>query len=836
MPAVVSNGVPVALPAERLYGRCNLAKLKFKTTADLPDLPGILGQARAIEAADFGLAIRSEGFNLFVMGPAGTGKRTLTTRLLQKVAAEGKVPSDWVYVHNFEQPHKPCALSLPAGRGKELKADMQHLIEYLLTAIPALFEGEEYRSRLDQIENEFTEREAEILRELGAQAERAGIALLRSPSGFGLAPTKNGEVIGPDEFEKLPNRTRQRIARALDEMHERLHKVIRQRPHVLREKNERIRALNREFSMLAVSHQISELQEKYCAAPEVCTYLEAVQMDLVENVDDMRSKAQEGPVQVMGITLTAQPSLRRYQINVMIDNSATQGAPVIWPDHPSYPNLVGRIEHVEHLGALVTDFSLIKPGALHQAAGGYLVLDAHKLLTQPYAYEALKRTLRSHQVRIDSLGQMLGLAHTVSLEPQPIPLDVKVVLLGERLLYYLLYEYDPEFRELFKVAADFEDEMPRDDESVRHYCQLIATLSRRESLLPFERAACARLVEQAAREAEDSERLSTDMQGLCDLMREADHLARRDGRAQVGPAAIQAALDARERRRGRLRSRVHEAILREIIAVETTEPRIGQINGLSVIQLGDTRFAHPTRITATVRLGEGEVVDIEREVNLGGAIHSKGVLTLSAFLATRYANNLPLSLSASLAFEQTYGMVEGDSASMAELCALLSAIAELPIRQSIAVTGSVDQYGNMQAIGAVNEKIEGFFDICRARGLDGSHGVLIPQANVKHLMLHGDVVAACAAGQFHIWPVNDVDEAMSLLTGLPAGLPDAEGVVAEGTVNYRVAARLIQLSSLRQVYAGKMQAARKPRATQAKAKPKKSAPTAGKKRRPTPGR
>lgn len=836
LPVAADNGVPAALPAERLYRRSDLGKLKFKTTAELPDLPGILGQARAIEAADFGLAIRSEGFNLFVMGPAGTGKRTLTTRLLQKAAAEGHVPGDWVYVHNFEQPHKPRTLSLPAGRGKELKADMQHLIEYLLTAIPALFEGEEYRSRLDQIDNEFAEREAEVLRELGAQAERAGIALLRSPSGFGLAPTKNGEAISPEEFEKLPKKEKQRIARALDEMHERLHKVIRQRPHILREKKERILALNREFSMLAVSHPIGELQEKYRAAAEVCAYFDAVQKDLIENVDEMRGKAQEGPLQVMGIALTAQPSLRRYQVNVMIDNSATQGAPVVWPDHPSYPNLVGRIEHVEHLGTLITDFSLIKPGALHQATGGYLVLDAHKLLSQPYAYEALKRTLRAHQVRIDSLGQMLGLAHTVSLEPQPIPLDVKVVLLGERLLYYLLYEYDPEFRELFKVAADFEDEMPRDDESVRHYCQLIATLGRRESLLPFERAACARLVEQAAREAEDSERLSTDMQGLCDLMREADHLACRDGRETVDPGAIQAALDARERRRGRLRSRVHEAILRDIIAVETGESRIGQINGLSVIQLGDTRFAHPTRITATVRLGEGEVVDIEREVNLGGAIHSKGVLTLSAFLATRYANNLPLSLSASLAFEQTYGMVEGDSASMAELCALLSAIAELPIKQSVAVTGSVDQYGNMQAIGAVNEKIEGFFDICRARGLDGSHGALIPWSNVKHLMLRDDVVAACGKGLFHIWPVNDVDEAMGLLTGLPAGLPDAEGVVREGTVNYRVAARLIQFSSLRQVYAGKMQAPRKPRAARAKAKTKKPAPAVGKKRRPVPGR
>ncbi len=826
LPVVVSDGAPAPLPAERLYGRCDLAQLKFKTTLELPDLPGILGQERAVEAADFGLAIAREGYNLFVMGPTGTGKRSLVTRLLDKAAAGRPTPADWVYVHNFEQPHKPRALQLPAGRGKAFKADMQRLIEDLLTAIPALFESEEYRARLDQLEAEFSEREAAALRELGTEAEKQNIALLRTPSGFGLAPMKDGEVIAPDEFEKLPDEEKQRIAAVLEDLHERLHKIIRQAPQWLREKKERIRALNREFSMLAVSHEIGELREKYRDLAEICSYLDAVEKDLVDSAEELR-KSQEGPIQVMGITLTAQPSFRRYQVNLLIDNSATSGAPVIWPDHPSYPNLVGRIEHIEHLGALVTDFSLIKPGALHQASGGYLVLDALKLLSQPYAYEALKRTLRSHQVRIDSLGQMLGLAHTVSLEPQPIPVDFKVVLLGERLLYYLLYEYDPEFRELFKVVADFDDEMPRTEEAVQHYCRLIATLGRKEDLLPFDRAACARLVEQAAREAADNERLSTNMQNLLDLMREADHLARAEQHDTVSAERIQAALDARERRSGRIRSRMQEEILRNTINVQTDGQWVGQINGLSVIQLGDNRFAHPSRITATVRLGEGEVIDISREVNLGGAIHSKGVLTLASFLATRYANNLPLSLSASLAFEQTYAMVEGDSASMAELCALLSAIADVPIKQAIAMTGSVDQYGHMQAIGAVNEKIEGFFDICRARGLDGSHGVVIPVANVKHLMLRSDVVDACGRGQFHIWPVSNVDEAMELLTGLPAGLPDAEGVVPEGSVNYLVAARLIQFSSLRQIFAGKGASVKK---GGARAKPKKRPIAPAKKR------
>lgn len=802
LPVVVSDGVPAALSVERLYGRCDLKQLKFKTTSDLPDLPGILGQERAIEAAGFGLAILREGYNLFVMGPGGTGKRSLVTRLLDKAASERPAPPDWIYVHNFEQPHRPRAISLPTGRGKGFKVDMQHLIEDLLTAIPALFESEEYRSRVDQIENEFSEREAKALRELGSEAERQGIALLRTPSGFGLAPEKNGEVLAPDEFDKLSDKEKQRLARVLEDLHDRLHKIIRQAPQWLREKKERIRALNREFSMLAVAHQISELQEKYRDIEAVCDYLDAVERDLVNSADELR-KSQDGSVQMMGITLTSQPSLRRYQVNLLVDHGATQGAPVSWPDHPSYPNLVGRIEHIEHLGTLVTDFNLIKSGAMLQASGGYLVIDVHKLLAQPYAYEALKRALRSHQVRIDSLGQMLGLAHTVSIEPEPIPIDLKVILLGERTLYYLLYEYDPEFRELFKVVADFDDEMPRDNEAVQHYCRLIATLGRKEKMLPFDRAACARLVEQAAREAEDGERLSTNIQNLVDLMREADHLACADLHDTVSADLVQAAIDGRIRRTGRIRERLQEHILRETVAVQTSGQWVGQINGLSVIQLGDSRFAHPTRITATVRLGEGEVVDISREVNMGGAIHSKGVLTLSAFLATRYANNMPMSLSASLAFEQTYGMVEGDSASMAELCALLSAIGDVPIKQSIAMTGSVDQYGHMQAIGGVNEKIEGFYDICRARGLDGSHGVVIPQANVKHLMLRSDVVDSCSKGLFHVWPAGNVDEAMELLTGLPAGLPDPEGVVPEGSVNYLVAVRLLQFSSLRQVYSGK---------------------------------
>ncbi len=793
--------MPSPLSPDQLYTRCEFTTA-FTTTDALEDLTGMLGQARAAEAVDFALAIRAEGYNLFVMGPAGTGKRTMVMEMLEKAAAARPVPADWVYVNNFAQPHKPRAISLPPGRGKALQADMRRLIEDLLAAIPSIFESDEYRNRLEEIEQEFSEREANAFKALGEDAQREGIALLRTPSGFGLAPERNGEVLGPDEFEQLPEEEKARIRKVIETLHERLHKILRQAPQWLREKRDRVRELNREFIRLSVEHQIDELRDKYRDLPDVLDYLQAVEQDLIENADEFR-KPQEGMPQVLGLPVNLAPSFRRYQVNLLVDHSSSKGAPVVAPDHPSHTALVGRVEHIEHLGALVTDFLLIKPGALHQATGGYLVLDAHRLLMQPYAWEGLKRALRSRRIRTDSVAQMLSLTSTISLEPEPIPLEVKVVLLGERLLYYLLCEYDPDFRELFKVVADFEDELPRDAANTMHYARLIATLARKEKLLPFDQSACARLVEQASREVGDAERLSTHIQGLLDLMREADFLSRQAGATAVSRAHVQAVIDARDRRSGRLRARFQDAILRGTVHIDTSGLVVGQVNGLSVIDLGDSRFAHPTRITANVRLGDGEVIDIQREVDLGGAIHSKGVLTLSSFLATRYASNLPLSLSATLTFEQTYGEVEGDSASMAELCALLSALAGLPIRQSLAVTGSVDQHGRMQAIGGVNEKIEGFFDICQARGLTGEQGVLIPQSNVKHLMLRRDVVEACAAGRFHVWPVADVDEAIELLTGTPAGAPDEQGVVPEGSVNYRVAARLIEFSSLRQTYAAR---------------------------------
>ncbi|HEY7819685.1 MAG TPA: Lon protease family protein, partial [Vicinamibacteria bacterium] len=518
------------------------------------------------------------------------------------------------------------------------------------------------------------------------------------------------------------------------------------------------------------------------------------------NIDEFR-RSPEAESGFLGIRVGEPPSYRRYEVNVIVgDHREVAGAPVVIEDHPTYQNLMGRVEYVARLGTLVTDFALIKPGALHRANGGYLLIDVHKLLAQPFSWEALKRALATGEIRTESLGQTYGLISTVALEPEPIPLNVKVVLLGERLLYYLLLAFDPEFGELFKVQADFSDEIVRSDDTEALYARLIATVARREDLVPIERAAVERMIEELARWAEDGERLSAHLERLQDLLREADYVVRKAGRDRMAAVDVQEAIDHRIRRADRVKEKIHEAILRGDLLVDTDGGKVGQINALSVSGAGNYAFAFPARVTASTRLGDGEVIDIQREVALSGPIHSKGVLILAAFLASRYSADRPHSLSASLVFEQTYGMVDGDSASLAELLALLSSLGNFPLRQSLAVTGSVNQHGEVQPIGAVNEKIEGFFDICSARGLTGRQGVVIPAANVKHLMLRRDVVEAAAAGRFHIYPVTTIDQGIALLSELPAGETDDKGLFPEGSVNFRVSARLQELARVRMVY------------------------------------
>ncbi|MGE5320108.1 MAG: Lon protease family protein [Hyphomicrobiaceae bacterium] len=784
------------LSPDRLYRPCDIEQFTFATTAELDDLSESIGQLRAIDAAHFGIGMRHAGYNLYVMGQPGSGKRTLIRQLLdQRVATEAK-PADWCYVHNFGHPHKPRVIQLPAGMGARLHADMQRLVAELQATIPAVFEGEEYRRRLSQIDEDYGERQTQAFVAVGDEAGKQGITLLRTPNGFSFAPSKGDEVMNPDEFDKLPQEEKTRIEQAIASLQEKLEKVVLQVNQWRRERIQRIRKLNEEVVLFAVGHLIDDLRRDYAVFPAVCDYLNEVQQNVIESMDEFR-KPSEAPSGLAALTSQAS-DFSRFRVNLLVGREPTDGAPVVYEDHPTYQNLMGRVEHVAQLGALVTNFMLIKPGALHQANGGYLLLDAFKLLSQPFSWEALKRALSTHEIRIESLGQMYSLVSTVSLEPEPIPLDAKVILIGNRMLYYLLAQYDPEFGELFKVTADFEDEVERSADNDLLYARLIGTLVRRDKLKAFDRGAVARVIEHSARRAEDAEKLSTHMESLADLVREADYWAAQDGREVVERGDVERAIEAQIRRSDRLRERSHEAILRGILHIDTDGERVGQVNGLSVFQLGDFSFAQPARITANTRLGEGELVDIQREVKLGGSIHSKGVLILASFLASRYAAERPLSLAASLVFEQTYGQVEGDSASVAELCALLSSLANAPVRQSLAVTGSVDQFGRVQAIGAVNEKIEGYFDICKRRGLTGRQGVLIPASNVTHLMLRRDVVEAAAAGRFHIYAMETVDDALELLTGIPVDAP-----AVEGSLNQRVAQRLERLAELRRKYAKK---------------------------------
>jgi lon-related putative ATP-dependent protease len=787
---------------EKLRRSCSLAAMGFATSDELPDLEQVLGQARALEALEVGFAVPHEGFNLFVLGPRGTGRHFVVRDRLERAAAELPPPADWAYVQNFQDAHRPRALRLPAGRGAELRRDMEALVEDLQTALANAFEGEDYQTRRQVVDEEIKEREQKAFAELGERAEAKGLAMLRTPLGVAFAPARQGEVMSPQDFQALPEEEKQRLERDVTELRVELEKLLRQMPRWQRERRERLRKLNREMARFAVGPQIGELRERYRELPDVVTYLEEVEADVVRHAHAFVAGDASASDETGSGAGEEQPTFRRYRVNLLVDSTAAKGAPVIFEDHPSYQNLCGRVEHLPRMGVLVTDFMLITPGALHRANGGFLMLDALEVLRQPFAWDALKRALVAGKLRIESLAQSLSLVSTVSLEPEPIALDLKVVLVGERLLYYLLSAYDPDFPKLFKIAADFDDRFEWSAENEELFARFAATLARRAGLAPFERAAVERVVEEAARRADDAARLSLVTARLRDLLCEADHWRQREGRATVAVADVERAVAARERRAGRLRERLLEETLREVLRISTTGERVGQVNGLTVLELGDSAFGHPARISARARVGVGEVVNIEREVELSGPIHSKGVLILSGFLGERYAAEMPLSLAASLVFEQSYGGVEGDSASLAELCALLSAISEIPLRQSIAMTGSVDQQGNAQAVGGVNEKIEGFYDLCAARGLDGLQGVILPGVNVQHLMLRRDVVEAVAAGRFHVWEVDTVDRAMELLTGLPAGERDADGSFPEGSVNARVAARLAVFAEKKRAFAG----------------------------------
>jgi lon-related putative ATP-dependent protease len=777
-----------------LYRAYDPAELEFETSKELEDLAGTVGQPRAVAAVEFAAGIARDGYNIFALGAPGTGKHSLVRHYLERHAAARPVPPDLCYVHNFEDPGAPRLVRLAAGRGADFRRDMVTLAERLHTGLTAAFESEEYQTRRQVIEEEFKERPREELGDIEKRAKEEGLVLLRSPVGMAFAPLRNGEVMSGDEFRNLPDEQQKEIEAKVETFQEEAQQALRQMPSWERERQERIHQLEREVTENAITNLLDELHKKYQDTPDVLNHLDAVRADVVEQGRELVESENTAPSAAMGIEMPQgrprKGRLSRYHVNLIVDNRGLSGAPVVYEDNPTYDNLMGRIEHSAQFGALTTDFSHIKAGALHRANGGYLMVDAHKLLRVPYAWDALKRALQARRLRIEPLGQSLSLLNTVSLEPEPVELKVQVVLLGEPTLYYLLCAHDPDFEELFKVASDFAELMDATGDNVTAYLRLLAMLARGDELKPFDRAAMARLLEHSTRLAGDRDKLTARVGMVHDVMREADYWAGASGETVVGATHVQQAIAAQIHRADRMRERVHEQIELGTIMIDVAGAKIGQINGLAVISLGNFAFGRPNRLTARVRMGSGNVVDIEREVELGGPLHSKGVLILASYLGAHYAPDFPLSLSASLVFEQSYSGVDGDSASAAELFALLSAIAQVPVRQDIAVTGSVNQHGEIQAIGGVNEKIEGFFDVCRALGLSGEQGVMIPATNVRHLMLRQDVVDAVASGRFHIYPIATVDEGVELLTGMETARRDDSGRYPEGSINHLVEQRL----------------------------------------------
>jgi lon-related putative ATP-dependent protease len=779
--------------------------LGFKTTADLEPMTGLIGQERALKAIEFGANLKSHDFNMFVLGPAGLGKSTAVKSQLLRKAKEEQTPSDWVYVYNFENPNQPKALQLPHGRAKALAKAMIGAIDELRNVLPALFEGEDYQVRRRAIDEEFRAGQEEALENLNKKAQAQNIAILRTPTGFAMAPMHEGKVVKPEVFNALPQDMKKEVEKKIETLQKELESILERMPKSEKQRRARLSELNEEVARIAVSAAFDDIAASFADAPQAIEYLEAAAHDLIRNVALFLTTGEEDSALVKQPVDTARDArFRRYMVNVMVSNGmegAGIGAPIVEDLNPTYGNLIGRVEHIAQMGTLVTDFLLIKPGALHRANGGYLMVDARKLLLSPFAWEALKRTLKAREIRIEQPSEMSGLMSTQTLDPAAIPLNVKVVLLGDRELYYLLATYDPDFARLFKVQADFDDSIIRSTENDHNYARVIASIVKQHKLKPFEAAAVARVIDEGARLASDREKLSIEIGRIADIVREADYWAGEAGREITTRDDVARAVAEQIKRADRLRDRAKETIERGIVLMDTSGAEIGQINGLSVIQLGNFSFGRPSRITARVRIGTGRVTDIEREVKLGGPLHSKGVMILWGFLAGRYALNAPLALAATLVFEQSYGGVDGDSASSAELYALLSALAEVPIKQSIAVTGSVNQRGEVQAIGGVNEKIEGFYDTCLARGLTNDQGVLIPKSNVQHLMLREDVVDAVGQGKFAIYPVETIDLGIEILTGMKAGIRGNDGHFGAGTINRLVEDKLKWLAQRAHEYA-----------------------------------
>ncbi len=783
-----------SLTPEKLRRRLDPQVFSFSTTAELEPLSGIIGQERALEALRVGLSLRGpkHRYNVYVAGEPGLGKTSAVTQFLEELSRAEPVPPDLAYVYNFSVPHMPRYLLLPPGQGRELQEDMDRFLDFLDRELPRVLESEDMKVRVRREREIFEARREKVFQELEAQARRRGFALQRTPLGLNTLPLKpDGSPYSHEEFQALSEEERREILHTQEEVQELVREAFRQLGGLEESWQEQQKKLIQEAVRFLIEPRLAQLQEKYAGLPRVEEFLRGVEADIVANVENLRAGKNKPPVP---IPLPEPDRYLRYRVHLLVDRSGSTGAPVVVEENATYINLFGTIERRVQFGVVTTDFTQIRPGALHRANGGYLVLSAPNLLRFPLSWEALKIALKTGEIRVEDPAQMLGYASTEGLRPEPVPLKIKVILIGPLWLYYLLYFYDEDFRKLFTIRADFDTEMPWTKEGAWAIARFIrARELENPEVLPFSPDAVARVVEYAAELAGDQRKLSTRFFALTALVEEASFWARQEGSAVVQAGHVRQALAKGESRQSLLAEKIREWIRRGKIMVELGGRVIGQVNGLAVVDLGDFGFGRPQRVTATVFAGKAGVVDIEREAELGGKIHTKGVMILKAYFGERFAIKAPLTFSANLAMEQAYSGIEGDSASAAELCALLSALSGVPFKQGIAVTGAIDQKGNLQPVGGINEKIYGHFLVCKELGLNGDQGVIIPKRNADELMLPEEVVEAVAHGKFHIWACDTVEEVVELLSGMPAGKPDENGDYPEGTLFSRVQRRLEEL-------------------------------------------
>ena len=790
------NRHPRELAPEQLRCDCDPSSFRFSSTAEIPPLKGFVAQERPVRAIRFGLDIHSPGYNIYVSGLTGTGKTTVIKKFLEEIAVTMPTPDDWCYVHNFHDPNSPVAIHLPAGRAKHLKAEMEELVAHLKREIPKAFDSKEYEQSMNALITENQAEQKALFNRLSEKARQEGFALEMSKMGVSLVPILNGKPISAEQFEALEDETKQAMEKQRTALQSDINNFLREVREVNKASREKVNELNRRVGLYVVGVRIEEIKEQYSEIPQVVSCLDDVQDYMLSHLEDFSEKSQEpdaSPATQLKLENQAEPYLK-YRVNIVVDNTDTKGAPVIIETNPTYYNLFGRIERRAQLGTFFTDFTMVRAGSYAQANGGFLVVTARDALMNVGVWETLKRTIRNKEVRMEDLGEQYGLVPVAGMRPGAIPVNVKVIMIGNQWTYQALYGMDEDFRKIFKVKADFDYEMQRNEESLQGYAMFISDRCHVEGLLHFDPSGVAEVVEYGARLVDDQERLSARFSDLADIVREASYWAREEGAAAVSAGHVTRAEEEKYFRSNLIEVRLREFITRGIIMVDVAGDRIGQVNGLSVIDLGDIRFGKPSRITAKTYVGRSGVLDIEREAKMSGKIYEKGVLILSGYLSGKYAQEQPLSMSASLCFEQSYEGVDGDSASSTEVYALLSSLAGVPIKQGVAVTGSVNQHGEIQPIGGVNQKVEGYYGVCKAIGLTGDQGVVIPMQNIKNLMLRYDLIDAVKAGRFHIYAVSSVDEGIELLTGIPAGVR-VDGSYPEGTIHHRVEKRLKEFAA-----------------------------------------